>query len=278
MALTTLERVKDWLGLTVATHDAILERLIDAASDAIEKYCGRYFVSTSRAERYDGTGDQYLYLDYLPLTAITRVSIGTQSAMSLTNAASGAYAAHASLSSTTLTLAVYGGASAGTSTLTLADHADIDALATAVNALGTGWTAVAVSSYSDWAATECGKIDFMGQECFAGTTIHLEVPEEREDTFQVYADEGCLYRASGWPRGHRNVFVDYTGGYSVVPDDIEQAAIEIVARLWAERERDPGVTSERLGDYAWTRSQRVVSDDLRAKLAPYRIVPLGGIV
>jgi hypothetical protein len=40
-ALTTLQAVKDDLGLSDGTDDARLIRLIDQASDAIERHCAR---------------------------------------------------------------------------------------------------------------------------------------------------------------------------------------------------------------------------------------------
>ena len=277
MALTTLERARDWLGITVATYDAMLQRLIDACSDTIERFCNCKFTTQTLAERFDGTGDEWLYLSARPLTAVTRVSIGTASAVSLTNADTTADGATASISSTTLALTIHGGTNAGTSSLTLTDHADVDALVTAINALGTGWAAVALSSiYGSWDTADLGKYDFMGQECF-GDTIYLELPYEREGGFEVYADEGCLFRAGGWPRGHRNIYVDYTAGYTTVPDDLEQIALDLVKRVYDGRERDAGLTSERLGDYAWTAADvaKSLDDSLLRRLAQWRWVSIG---
>ena len=46
-ALTSLQRVKDRLGLTSSGFDSLLERLINASTDLIESYCGRRFKETA---------------------------------------------------------------------------------------------------------------------------------------------------------------------------------------------------------------------------------------
>jgi len=275
MGLTTLERAKDWLRLTDTNNDAIVERLIDAVTDRAQRFCNRTFASTTHSKRYDGSGTQWLELDEAPISAITRVSIGYNDAMSLTNNASDATAAVASISSTTLTLIVYGGASAGTSTLTLTDYTDITALAAAINALGTGWSASAMSTWADWAASDCGKCDFMGWECFGGDVIFLTVPGERENDFSYYADDGGLYRIGGWPAGHRNIFVDFTAGYSTIPDDLEQVALELVQLAYDSREHDVALKQERLGDYARTLVDATFTDAMRDRLSEWRWIPLG---
>ena len=273
-ALCTLANAKTLLGITGSADDLLLARLINAVSDSVETYCGRQFLTRAHAARYDGNSQRFLYLPHHPVTAITRVSLGTNAAMSLTNSAAGAYAAYASMSSTTLTLTVDGGASAGTSTLTLADYADMDALAVAVNALGTGWTAVSMAPFNTWAASETGKHDFMGRECFDGTTIYLELPDERLSDV-VLVDQQALYRAGGWPCGTRNVYVDYTAGFATIPDDLAQIALELVARAFYAREHDESIREERLGDYWRTLAESTFDDAMRVRLGRWRSIALG---
>jgi len=50
-ALTTVARLKSFLGITVATHDTLLETIIDSVTDFVENECGRRFKKTA----YDGT-------------------------------------------------------------------------------------------------------------------------------------------------------------------------------------------------------------------------------
>lgn len=58
-ALTTAQRIKDQLDITVSTFDTILERYIAGATDYIENQCNRRFKQTTYTnEIYDGS-----YLD-----------------------------------------------------------------------------------------------------------------------------------------------------------------------------------------------------------------------
>lgn len=74
-ALVTLADVKTFLGLqNISTSDAILEIVIEAVSASIANESFPDFKSaTHTAEKYDGTGKSYLYLDHYPVTAMTTV-------------------------------------------------------------------------------------------------------------------------------------------------------------------------------------------------------------
>ena len=55
------------------TTNAILQTLITACSDAIEKYCRRRFVSKSYDELYNGNGDRRLMLRQYPIQSVQSV-------------------------------------------------------------------------------------------------------------------------------------------------------------------------------------------------------------
>lgn len=73
--LTTLGNAKAWLSLTSATDDALLTRLIQAASGLIESYCNRQFASQSYTETRDGNGRPILLLGNYPISAVSSVSV-----------------------------------------------------------------------------------------------------------------------------------------------------------------------------------------------------------
>lgn len=52
MAYATLAQVKQYLGVTVTDDDALLTRLTDAASAAIDTYCGRTFSASTDTVRH----------------------------------------------------------------------------------------------------------------------------------------------------------------------------------------------------------------------------------
>ncbi len=68
--LTTLAECKRYLQVDDATHDAFLNTLIAAASEAVEQYCGREFGRKVRTEYYDGKGMESLLLKVRPIIRI----------------------------------------------------------------------------------------------------------------------------------------------------------------------------------------------------------------
>ena len=78
-ALTTLQRVKDLMSITVADNDSVLTRLINAASDFIEDNCDQNFKSQSYVEKYSIWGDhmEFLQLNNRHVTALTKLEIRT---------------------------------------------------------------------------------------------------------------------------------------------------------------------------------------------------------
>lgn len=77
--LTTLADVKAWLQTGQnpfpATDDALLSRLIAAASQFIESWLGRPILSADWLELRDGTGGQVITLANFPVTAVLSLSI-----------------------------------------------------------------------------------------------------------------------------------------------------------------------------------------------------------
>ncbi len=73
-ALTSLQRVKDRLGLTSSGFDSLLERLINASTDLIESYCGRRFKETAYSNEVylvESEGARMLMLKQAPVTALS---------------------------------------------------------------------------------------------------------------------------------------------------------------------------------------------------------------
>jgi len=74
-SLTTLQRVKDRMNITVSDNDAVLQRFINAATDYIESNCGRRFKSASYVEVQSvlGNAQEYLNLKQAPVSALTNL-------------------------------------------------------------------------------------------------------------------------------------------------------------------------------------------------------------
>lgn len=76
-ALTLVATVRDELGIEGMGKDAVLERLINAASDAIKAYCCRDFErATVTSERMRGYARQRAMLERTPVVSVTSIVYG----------------------------------------------------------------------------------------------------------------------------------------------------------------------------------------------------------
>jgi hypothetical protein len=76
--LTTLDNVKAWLSPPLAStaDDALLSRLITAASRFIETWLNRTITAQDYIETRNGRGGARLFLRHRPVTAVASVTIG----------------------------------------------------------------------------------------------------------------------------------------------------------------------------------------------------------
>lgn len=75
-------------------------------------------------------------------------------------------------------------------------------------------------------------------------------------------------------RGSGNVVITYTAGMAVIPDDLEQACIELVGLRFRDKDRI-GVVSKGMAGETTAFSQKDVPDPVRVVLDSYkRILPL----
>jgi uncharacterized phiE125 gp8 family phage protein len=73
--LTSIDKAKEWLGVSGAKDDALLTRLVTAVSTAVEEYVDRTLASTSYTETRDGPGGSRLSMPNFPITAVASVLI-----------------------------------------------------------------------------------------------------------------------------------------------------------------------------------------------------------
>ena len=69
-ALAALASLKAYLGISEDDYDVVLQQLIDAASEAIERYCCRSFAQAERTEYYNGRGSAWLVLRERPVSEV----------------------------------------------------------------------------------------------------------------------------------------------------------------------------------------------------------------
>jgi uncharacterized phiE125 gp8 family phage protein len=75
--LTTLTKVKTYLGISGSTQDTLLSSLITAVSAGIESFCGREFGSATHTEYYDTDGETKIFLPNYPVSSLTSVKYQT---------------------------------------------------------------------------------------------------------------------------------------------------------------------------------------------------------
>lgn len=91
-ALTSLDNLKEVLGITDNAQDSLLTNIINRSTDTIESYCNnrRFALTVYANEEYDGTGTQLINARHYPITAMTAYerndgSVGTTDWNSLQN-------------------------------------------------------------------------------------------------------------------------------------------------------------------------------------------------
>lgn len=253
-----------------------LSTLITAASVAISRLCGgREFASTSYDERYDGSSDGYLLLKHFPILSVERLSTATYPALRVTNTDTTTnQRATISTTSTAVVLKRIASAVTTTNTLTFASYTTVGAMDTAINAVGNGWTSVVVENYissngrSLWPSTDLyypqGVLNALNNQ------VSLLVFDEDSVELEINGKIGEL--KGSFPVGYQNIRVQYTAGYSTVPEDVQEAAAATVANWYQDPTFSGDMISERLGDYSYTRAaiEKSIPDRARTILAYYR--------
>jgi hypothetical protein len=79
-ALTTLQTVKDELGITDTSSDPYLIRKINVYSKKFENYCRRKFKKEEVVEKHEGNDSLYLLLDRYPVESVSKLVIGENEA------------------------------------------------------------------------------------------------------------------------------------------------------------------------------------------------------
>lgn len=240
--------------LTYLNNELLCE-LINQASDIIETIADRQFKSKTRVEKFHPTQSGEVVVKHWPIIEVLRVHESRRNGISVTNANSTAISALVRVSedNTDLDLQIVGGAHAGTDTISLTSYTTLTAVVAQINTLSAkGWSASVQSGLGNMPSSYL--LDVGGSECLE-KTIYLEVPDEALSNYKVYKDRGMIMNC--WS-DHDEIIVEYTGGYSTIPDDIKWLANEIVKSVYEARKRDNSLKRERLGDYEYEIASNVV--------------------
>jgi hypothetical protein len=90
---------------------------------------------------------------------------------------------------------------------------------------------------------------------------YLGIVTIRQDAFPTMASHNARF-----PSGLQSTLIEYSAGYTAVPDDIHQACMVIAGTAYLSRKSDSSLQSESLGDYSYSMasadSSRAMMEDM----------------
>lgn len=267
-ALCTLANAKLYMGIPDATttYDSVIEMLIDAASDVIEAYLGYTVVSAAYVSVLDII-DYTVILPHPNVTIVSAVAFETESALRVKYVGTDTHARVSVNDTAVITTSRVGGTTT-TTTTTFAAQATTDAMATTIDALS-GWDATLVNS-----GPSAYLVRGVAQDA-KGVEVTLEAWIDADVDYDVDYDAGTVrfLPAQGWHPTWNRARLEYTAGITV-PDDIEQACIELVQRTYGRRGQSEPFQAESLGDYSYSRGAMAHTADeddwWKARIARHR--------
>lgn len=252
-ALTSITNVETLIGLTAGAQDAVLTLLIDKTSRRITDYLNREIVSQSFTnELYEWPWTRNLVLKQPDVSAVGFLACEKDSAFTASYSGSDTHA-RIEVTDTQVTLVSRAGATSTSNALTYASNATVGAIVTAINAVS-GWTATTVtdgpSAYLARSGSKSAKSNTVTVEAWTEYTGEYATNYK---TGIITFGAGRWYDFSGYPDYTPNmVRVDYTAGFSTIPEGVELTCMEMVRDAWFNRARDTTLQSESLGDYSYT--------------------------
>jgi hypothetical protein len=295
--LIDLDKARQNIPTSQDSDEPTISTLITAASRAIEKYCRRDFVQTQYDELYNGNGDRRLILRQYPLLSVDSVRYRPVTVLKIQNNLANTPIARVQVTSTGLTLVwVTSGVKTTNTTITWTGNVTVLAVQNAVNAIANGWSAVS-TGYDQWPSADiycpmgivgtAGPLpNTQGALTAAGQFAELKLHTYELAGFQLDMRRGWLLRAIPytdpellhpedliWPIGINNFRVQYTAGYTTVPEDVQEACAELTASWFVQRGRDLTLQAETTsGSYTYSAQVTggLLPERIRALLRPYR--------
>ena len=281
-ALTTLAGLKAHLGITVSTYDTILEQYIDHATAKIERWIGRQIKVRNYSEWYGGNDVRSVRVKQYPINNVVGVYTGLAAALTIASTVSSDVRLTISINTDPLGTVANGvlapcavltrTTSAGTTTtdtLLFSTYPTTTSLVAAINAI-TGYSAsVSTAMRCAQLHPRAGGDVKMATVVLTGVDVssefvydsYLGIVTIRQDAFPTMASHNARY-----PSALQSTLIEYSAGYTTVPDDIHQACLVIAGTMYLSRKSDTSLQSESLGDYSYSMasadSSRAMMEDM----------------
>lgn len=252
--LVTLARAQLGIPSATSSDDAWLEALIDAASAAIENWCGRHFVAAEYTESFDGRQDGVIVVRETPIQYIVRLAANPVVVAKTTSSLDGfgttvgpaavrvsttgvSYRIEGLLGFTTVTYSY----STGTSYL-------LSGLKTQIEAdVNYDWLFNIESGYESWASRYMmvqGPLPII-----SGSSAELRAFTEDVAPDDIDTDAGMVFLDV--PPERRVGQIIYRAGYDTVPEDVQEACVQLVKMMFESGQVSSILHRERLGDYSY---------------------------
>lgn len=293
------------LNLSAATQ-SLYPQLTAAASRAIRRYCNRAFNRQVYDELYTLDPGNVLLLKQVPVNAVERLCTNPTTVLAITNTnASLNQRATAALLTTGnvdigltvtgVTLTRYASGAKQVDSVAFTANMTISALATAIAAVGGGWSATPISGYELWPAADLrqvqGALPALSPSS-AELQIHVDDVAFNLDelTGEIFLDQTAADPFSsirfgpylgtdfgdldlyGGPLGIRCV---YDAGYDTVPEEVQQATVEVVKAMIERLTTDTTLVSESIGvrnvTALATSAMEEIPTPARAALSRYKL-------
>lgn len=277
---------------------------ITLVSNAVKRYCGdRDFAQQDYTKEYDIYLDGTIMVDQLPLNQVKRIQASPCTALTISNSLSGASDAWTYFTftgdvatgqtCTGLSLNVINNGVQTTSSLLFTASETINALATAINAVGNGWSALADTTYGAWPVTELlgterpggalsltddgASYDVYGEDLGSDSQVEcyrtglVRVGRQYAGIGPKWGPDWAQFDSPYLRQGR--VKVTYNAGYATIPADIQWCVADLTKRLLILAQTDPVIQAESIEQYST--SYRQVLDLMTAAhrqvLSVYRI-------
>lgn len=279
-----------------------LPTAISFASDAVRQWCHRWFTRRTLTREFVPSYDGRVLLPEMPINEITRVACDKSLALTVSNTSSSNQQARcyfattgdrtSGLTITGLTLVSVSSGVSTTNTLLFATYTTISSLATAIAALGSGWSATVNNSLGSWGTDQIVGGD-TGQGCLVGQGGLLYVYASDASDYSMDWGTGMVYLGTsgspasldnpawgpGWmttldyPTQPQRVQITYDAGYDTIPAAVQQATCEVARQALLRLATDETLRSESAEGYSYTLGNPIEALTLAARqmLAQYRI-------
>jgi hypothetical protein len=230
-----------------------LAALITAASESICRYCHRQFKLQSYTHYLSGAGQPYdeLFLREIPVVSISRFAGNPTKVMWISNADKTTnQRATVATTATGITLTRVASGVATTNTITYASAVTLEALQTVISGLGGGWTTMLNPEYRLYASADLRPLQGAMTALSGGAALELYTEDLPFEQWRLDAGSGRL--SGHFPQGNMNIRVDYVAGYATIPENVQQACVQLAADLSSINKRDQTVQSVKIGPFAKT--------------------------